>query len=119
MSYDDDRLLAVVRQELRAILESRPRRCSTGFNAGSAPTHSTMSGIRRWSSAIEASLPDGMYVTGSAFAAWGCPTASIRRSKRPSGCWNARNKTPNTSPQETLWCWAQVQPEVAQLRPYS
>ncbi|MFN8449090.1 MAG: FAD-dependent oxidoreductase [Anaerolineae bacterium] len=89
MTYDDDRLLAVVRQELRAILESRPRRCSTGFTAGSAPTHSTMSGIWRWSRRLRRACPTACTSRGAPFGAWGCRTACIRRSKRSSGCWNA------------------------------
>ncbi len=73
MSYDDDKLLAVVRQELRAIL-----------GIETAPLFHR---IYRWQranpqydvwhlalvEAIEASLPDGMYVTGSAFRGVGMP----------------------------------------------
>jgi len=73
MHYDDTRLLAVVREELRAILgiESAPlfHRIYRWNNANPQYDVNHLERI----AAIEAALPQGVYVTGSAFRGVGMP----------------------------------------------
>lgn len=73
MTYDDDQLLAVARQELSAILgiETAPlfHRIFRWHRANPQYDVDHLSLIE----AIENNLPDGMYVTGSAFRGVGMP----------------------------------------------